>query len=153
MTTLLLVRHASAAEGPDDHDRPLTARGALEAEAMAAATLEAGWQPDLILASTARRTRATAAMFGAALCAPVRTAPALYGAGPRTLLDAAVGLGVASVMIVAHNPGIAMLARSLSSNEIGGMVPCAVAAFSWDDDDWNVASATDPDRIWFRHPE
>src|SRR5579875_2861703 len=60
MHQLLLLRHANAAAAPPglpDHARPLTAVGRAAAGAMGRAMRRLGLQPDLVLVSSARRTR------------------------------------------------------------------------------------------------
>ena len=155
MTTLILVRHAKSdwgSPGLDDHDRPLNARGRRDAPEMARRVVDAGVAVERILASTALRARETAAAFGAALGLPVDHRPELYGAGARRLLDSATTGGVAALMIVAHDPGMTVLAEQLSGGRIGQMPTCGVATFTWGTDDWDVASATDPDAWSFDSP-
>lgn len=155
MTTLILVRHAKSdwgSPGLDDHDRPLDDRGRRDAPEMARRLVDTGTAVDRILASTAVRARTTAAAFGAALGLEPDLRDQLYGAGARVLLEAAGTSGVSSVLIVAHDPGMTVLAERLSSGGIGGMPTCAVATFSWHTDDWDVATATDPDAWSFDSP-
>ena len=106
-----------------------------------------------ILASTALRARTTAAAFGAAFGLEPDLRDELYGASARVLLDAASGSGVQSVLVVAHDPGMTVLAERLSNGGIGGMPTCAVATFTWRTDDWDVATATDPDAWSFDSPK
>ena len=68
MKTLLLLRHAKSAWSDprlDDHDRPLNGRGERAAKAMADHIAREGPRPDLILCSTAMRTRQTLAPLAA----------------------------------------------------------------------------------------
>lgn len=155
MVTLILVRHAKSdwgTPGQDDHERPLNERGRRDAPTMAARVAESGLQVDAILSSTAVRARTTAAAFGAALGLEPLLSDDLYGAGARRLLDAASANGAATVMVVAHDPGMTVLAEQLSGGGIGHMPTCAVAVFEWQSDDWDVATATDPDRWRFDSP-
>jgi phosphohistidine phosphatase len=46
--------------------------------------------------------------------------------------------------VVAHDPGMSVLAGWLSDDGIAHMPTCAVARFEWDDDDWDVASSVAP---------
>jgi len=57
--TLIILRHAKAEAGEDDHARRLAERGVREAGQMGAAMAERGIVPQKILCSTARRTRET----------------------------------------------------------------------------------------------
>lgn len=148
MIRLALVRHAKSDWGDpglDDHDRPLNERGRRDAPRMARRLAESGFRPDVILSSTALRTRTTAEAFATELGAEVSLDPDLYGAPARTLLETAAAAGVPSVMVVAHDPGMSVLAGRLSNDGIGHMPTCAVATFTWQQDDWDVASALDPD--------
>lgn len=146
MLELVLVRHAKSDwDNPTliDHERPLNARGEQDAPAMAARLADSGGGPRRILSSTAVRARTTAAAFGAALGTEVELIDELYASSARTLWDTAARSGATSVMLVAHNPGLTTLAEALSDGGIGHMPTCALARFSWDADDWDVAAATD----------
>ena len=152
---LALVRHAKSDWGDaalSDHDRPLNDRGMRDAPVMAARLADSGFRPDVILASTARRARTTAEAFGAALGVAVSLDHALYGAPAATLLAAAARTRAASVLVVAHDPGMSVLAGRLSDEGIAHMPTCAVATFAWDEDDWDVATAVPPAAWSFDSP-
>ena len=147
MIRLVLVRHAKsdwANPSIDDHDRPLNDRGLRDAPRMARALAETGFRPEVILSSTALRARTTAEAFAAQLGAAVDFDPHLYGAPGRTLLAKAAASAARRVLVVAHDPGITDLAAQLSGGGIGHMPTCAVASFTWDQDDWDVLDAVDP---------
>ncbi|MBD3942488.1 histidine phosphatase family protein [Microbacterium sp. NEAU-LLC] len=155
MIRLALVRHAKSDWGdPDlaDHDRPLNDRGMRDAPVMAARLAASGFRPDVILTSTALRARTTAEAFAAELGVAVSRDPALYGAPAATLLAAAAAAGMPSIMVVAHDPGMTVLAGRLSGDGIAHMPTCAVATFTWQEDDWDVATALDPDDWTFDTP-
>ncbi|MFT4228874.1 MAG: histidine phosphatase family protein [Microbacterium sp.] len=155
MTSLVLVRHAKSDWGSpalDDHDRPLNGRGMRDAPAMARRLLDAGVQPQGILSSTALRAATTAGFFGDAFELPVRLDAQLYGAPASLLLRAAAQSPWQRVVVVAHDPGMSVLAGRLSGGGIAHMPTCAVATFHWDADDWDVATAVDPDRWTFDTP-
>jgi len=155
MTTLVLVRHAKSdwgEPGLDDHDRPLNDRGLRDAPVLAARLAATGLRLDALLSSTARRARTTASFFGAAFGLEPELDSDLYGAPAATLLRSAVERGVPAVMVVAHDPGMTALAERLSDGRIGHMPTCAVATFTWSTDDWDVASATDPDTWSYDRP-
>lgn len=70
MKTLLLMRHAQATWGDDpwpDFDRPLNPRGVADAPQMGRRLVQAGFSPDAIIASSARRTQQTAALVAGEL--------------------------------------------------------------------------------------
>ncbi len=103
-------------------------------------------RPARILSSTAVRARTTAQVFADALGLEVETDEGLYGAPGARLLAAAAASGVTDVVVVAHDPGMTVLAEQLSGGGIGAMPTCAVATFIWDTDDWDVATAVPPAR-------
>lgn len=155
MVTLVLVRHAKSDWGDahlNDHDRPLNARGLRDAPAMAERLALGGMRLDAILASTALRARTTASFFGACFGLRPELDAGLYGAPARTLLTSAVARRADATMVVAHDPGMTVLAERLSGGGIGAMPTCATATFRWDTDDWDVAEATDPDSWRFAAP-
>lgn len=155
MTTLVLVRHAKSDWGSpalDDHDRPLNARGLRDAPVLARRLAVSGVRPQALLSSTALRARTTAAFFGEALGLEPELDPELYGAPASRILAAAVARGVDRVAVVAHDPGMTVLAERLSRGGIGHMTTCAVATFVWTSDDWDVAEAIDPDSWTFDSP-
>lgn len=155
MTTLVLIRHAKSDWGDpglDDHDRPLNERGLRDAPVMAARLHGTGLRLDAILASTALRARTTAGYFGNAFGLDPMLDEQLYGAPARTLLAAAAASGADAVAVVAHDPGMTVLAERLSGGGIGHMPTCAVATFTWTSDNWDVASAIDPDDWSFDSP-
>lgn len=155
MTTLVLVRHAKSDWGDpglDDHDRPLNERGLRDAPVLAERLAGTGIRLEAILSSTALRARTTASFFASAFGLDTELDGDLYGAAAATLLRAAAGRGVPAVMVVAHDPGMTTLAERLSGGGIGHMPTCAVATFVWSTDDWDVATATDPQEWSFDRP-
>lgn len=155
MTTLVLVRHAKSDWGDpglDDHDRPLNDRGLRDAPAAAQRLAKTGLRPTAILSSTALRAKTTAEFFAVALDLRVDLRDELYGAPARTLLATAASYGSDRVIVVAHDPGMTVLAGALSGGSIGHMPTCAVATFHWGTDDWDVATSVDPDRWSFDTP-
>ncbi|GAA3018439.1 SixA phosphatase family protein [Microbacterium dextranolyticum] len=155
MTTLVLVRHAKSDWGDpglDDHDRPLNTRGMRDAPTLAARLADSGLRPDALLSSTALRARTTAGFFGSALGLDVELDPDLYGAPASALLAAAAARSVDGVIVVAHDPGMTVLAERLSGGGIGHMPTCAVATFRWSTPDWDVATSVDPDEWTFDSP-
>jgi phosphohistidine phosphatase len=116
MHRLILMRHAKAerdAPSGRDQDRPLSPRGQADAVLMGRTLAERGWRPDRALVSTATRTRQTWDLVQEGLGdVEVRTDPALYNASPDTLrrfVEASED-EVGCLIVVAHNPGIHLLA-------------------------------------------
>jgi phosphohistidine phosphatase len=118
---LLLVRHAKAAQGGVDADRPLTKRGIRQAAAIGPWLEQAGLVPDRVVVSPARRAAQTWERAGA----PLESAPQLivderiYDNTVESLLEAsreAPG-DVRTLAVVGHNPSIAELTDVLDDGE------------------------------------
>lgn len=147
MIRLILVRHAKSDWGDPnlaDHDRPLNDRGLRDAPRMARELAVSGIRPDVIRSSTALRARTTAEAFAAQFGLGVDLVPELYGAPAATLLAAAAATRAERVLLVAHDPGMTALAEELSGGGIAHMPTCAVATFTWTEDDWDIATALEP---------
>lgn len=110
---LLLWRHAEAADGEPDDERPLTRRGEAQAQAMAR-WLKPRLPADLrILVSPARRAQQTAAALGS----DFETSAAIGTAADAGELIAAAGWPDAKrpVMLVGHQPTFGEVAALLLS--------------------------------------
>jgi phosphohistidine phosphatase len=116
---LVLLRHAKSA-WPDvpDHDRPLARRGRRDAPAMGRWMRTAGYVPDQVLCSTARRARETWQLAQAALRAdpPVSFERRVYQASAAELLDLAhrTPAAVRTLLVIGHDPAIPELALLLA---------------------------------------
>ena len=122
MRTLLLLRHAKSDWGDPglpDHDRPLAPRG-VRAGPRILAHLEAEARPDLVLCSSARRTRETLALVRPGLgdTPDVRIEDDLYGAPAAAILTRLhrVDPPVRSVLVIGHNPGLEDLTVALAGD-------------------------------------
>jgi phosphohistidine phosphatase len=122
MRTIFLLRHAKsdwAHADLQDHDRPLNARGRDAAPKMAAYIETKGYNPELVLCSTARRTVETFDLVKRALGheVEVKFEEGLYLAEPRQLFERLQWIDdkVKAVMLIGHNPGMAQLAHALSA--------------------------------------
>jgi phosphohistidine phosphatase len=120
---LLLLRHAKSDWGDaalPDHDRPLAARGRKAAGRLGSHLKAAGLRPDLVLCSSARRTRETLERLGLP-DVETRIEDELYAAPGDALLDRlrTVPEGVADVLLIGHNPGIQDLAIALAGPDLG----------------------------------
>lgn len=116
MGRLLLMRHGKAANpsGVPDFDRPLADRGRHEAAVAGAWIREHVGQVDLVLCSSAQRTRETFAATN--LEAPVHFLDEIYEAWTGDLLAAvnAVDPQADTVLMVGHSPGTPSLAARLA---------------------------------------
>jgi phosphohistidine phosphatase len=126
----LLLRHVKSAWGTpglDDHDRPLNRRGERSAEVMAEYIARHAPRPDLILCSTAVRTRLTLAPLMHRLATPappIALEKGLYLASEPSLLDRLQELPdeVGTVLLIGHNEGIGELAAHLAGQGRPGLL-------------------------------
>lgn len=127
MKTLTLLRHAKSTwDDPvsRDIDRPLNARGRRAARTVAQEMRRLGLGFDRVVASPARRVVETldevAAAFGPLAPEYDRR---LYLAAPDTLLDVIreTDDGVDRLLLVAHNPGLELLALRLAREGADGL--------------------------------
>lgn len=108
---LVVLRHAKSAwpPGVPDAQRPLGPRGLRDAPAAGRWLREAGWVPDRVLCSPARRTRQTWELVAAesGVSAPVTYEERLYGGSDEELLDLVreTPAQVRTLLLVGHNPG------------------------------------------------
>lgn len=112
---LILMRHGKSAypDGVPDHQRPLAPRGHREA-ALAGDWIRRTQPPvDAVLCSTATRTRLT--LDATAIDAPTEYSDQLYDATPAGVLHQIAGTdpGVATLLVVGHDPGIPGAATAL----------------------------------------
>lgn len=152
MKIVLILRHAKSAWGQpgiDDHERPLNRRGERAAEAMAEHIVRHAPRPDLILCSTAVRTRQTLAPLVHRLSAPappIALEKSLYLASEETLLERLRALpdNVGTVLMIGHNEGIGELADALA----GGGRPGDLAALHAKYPTGALATLRVPDGPW-----
>lgn len=127
MSLLLLLRHAKsgwAKPGMRDFDRPLDETGRADAEAIGAAMLGRGYLPDVVLCSTALRTRETLERISASIgIRDTVYVDALYSGDGGAYLDTIRLVGDAqTALLVGHNPMTEDIAIALSGGgSEGGM--------------------------------
>lgn len=143
-----MMRHAKSdyPEGTPDHDRPLAGRGRRDAPRMGTWLLDNGYIPDLVVCSTAARTRQTwdlvAPELVTANSAPaVRYEPRLYGASVFGLLMLVreVPDDIGTTLFIGHNPAIGELAAALPG-EPPARFPTASVAVLRVPDGWASAA-------------
>lgn len=139
MKSLFLVRHAHAADGPDDHERALTPRGCRAAERAGKYLAAAHCEPQITLLSTAARVTQTWHHIQPQLSAKTKVdaEPLLYLAELDSLRAQLVSVSdsVECVLLLAHNPGVSELANWLTASGPSelidrlqrGFAPAAVA--------------------------
>jgi len=121
MKTLLLMRHAKATWDHDqwpDFERPLNPSGEADAPRMGRRLVQADLKPDVILCSSARRTRQTAELVAAelGLVDQIQSKPELYLCPVSVWEDLVHRLPEAwnCVLCIGHNDGLEDLVSSLS---------------------------------------
>ena len=142
MKTVSFLRHAKSSwdnQGLRDFDRPLNNRGFRDTPDMAQRLLERQFNPDLILASTAKRALTTAEILAEAMDyqGDFVTTGELYHSSTTTILGLIHELDdkYDHVLIVAHNPGIGMIASMLSGQALD-FPTCAIASIDYDCLSW-----------------
>jgi phosphohistidine phosphatase len=153
MKTLILMRHAKSAwDDPHqkDIDRPLSVRGRKTAPRMGGWLELEKYRPDVVLCSSARRTRDTLELLKPSL--PANAAfeyvQALYMAAPREMLTelAKVPTKARTAMLLGHNPGMASLAVLLAgaggdeqalANMHSKFPTAAIAVLAFDAKEWS----------------
>ncbi|MEV6329911.1 histidine phosphatase family protein [Streptomyces sp. NPDC051909] len=141
---LIVLRHAKSAwpEGVPDPERPLAGRGRRDAPAAGRWLREAGHAPDLVLCSTALRTRQTWDLVSQELQGAPRVLfeLRLYAAGARRLRGVLreVPEERRCVLLIGHQPGVQDLVLSLAGGgddeartRVRGRFPtCAIAVLT-----------------------
>ena len=130
--TLVVVRHAKSDwhhDLPDD-ERPLAPRGRREAPLIGPWVTAQVGELDLVICSTAVRTRETLALSG--LSGAVKYDERVYAAAYQDLMSVVdeVPDEVAKLALVGHNPGLSDLVRVLT-NEPVELKTAAAAVMTW----------------------
>jgi phosphohistidine phosphatase len=108
---LWLLRHAEAEDGLPDDERPLTERGAMQADAAGRALAVLDVHLDACLSSPKLRAVQTAERACEPLGVTVSIEPALSGE-PFDVRELTAGLG--DVLLVGHDPSFSMLLHDLT---------------------------------------
>lgn len=147
MDRLILMRHGKAerhAQSGGDFERALAESGRADAATMGKLLASLAYSPDLMLVSSARRTRETGEQVAASFAkARVEHLRDLYHADPEEIVLAVEeqGEAAATVMVVGHNPGMHELALRLAlqgdaspiqTNKLRSRFPTStVVVFKW----------------------
>ena len=153
MRRLMLLRHAKSdrAPGVDDHERPLNARGREAAPGVGEWLAQQQLFPNLVVCSTARRTRQTFELLAPSFPKATRVEfeDKLYLAERDEIIAMVRALprGAACAMLVGHNPGLQDAAIALAGSgdtdlrrQLHGKFPtAALAIIDFPSDDWGAA--------------
>ena len=147
---LILMRHAKSNwnHHRGDHLRPLNNRGQQAATAIGQWLAAKGYVPDLVLCSDAERAAQTWALISAKLAAAptVQFRRTLYQAAPETLFQELQQVrGAETVLVLAHNPGIAVLASALADRapahrHFDDYPPTATTVLDFEPDRWALVT-------------
>jgi len=155
-----LIRHAEAEErekGEKDIDRGLTSEGIQNATRTGYFFQQNGIQPDILISSPARRTRATAILIAEQMkyeTNQIHFNDDLYEASVRNLMQAINNLksSWSNVFIVGHNPSITYIAEYLTNSESGSVAPGGFVKIQFSFDDWAKVSEATGDLIEVKDP-
>ncbi len=152
MKTLHILRHAKAEEGRGkaDKDRNLTDRGVRAATVLGLYLRQHGIKPDLILCSSAARTKQTMEHLLRSMDCSIETRleEKLYHADPAQISEiiAAADAGFGSVLVIGHNPGLQLFVAEKSKDVEGegddidriyqGFPTAALASLNFSISDW-----------------
>ncbi|MDX6496366.1 MAG: phosphohistidine phosphatase [Gaiellales bacterium] len=165
MLTLHLLRHAKSSWDDDslaDHERPLSPRGVRDAKRIGKHLGRLPAPPDLVLCSSAVRTRQTLDLIGSSLGGTaVHVEEGLYGASAGELLERLRGLPevARSALVIGHNPGIQDLTLDLAAtgpllDAVSVKFPtCALATLALGDRTWSSVSKGDGELVGFSIPK
>lgn len=158
---LYLVRHAQSADkqlNERDRTRELTPTGVRQALTLGTYLQKQSTIVDIIMCSTAERTKATANLVADVLKLnpeKILLQEELYEASTRTFFNFVTQLAddYDRVMCVAHNPTITYLAEYFTRAEIGDMAMAGLAIIQFDVPSWKEVSQANGELVAYVHPE
>ena len=161
MKRLSLLCHAKSSwKQPElaDIERPLNARGKRDAPVMGERLAAAGFRPDLLVTSPARRAARTASRIARAIGYPedaIRIDREVYFADAAELLRRVRALPpeLGHVAIVGHNPSLTEIANTLAGAAIANVPTCGVVRLELDVDAWSEARPRCARVIDFDYPK
>lgn len=149
MKRVIIVRHAKSVPYGYDNDfyRDLTDRGESDAEKISERLKSLGVNPELVIASPAKRAMHTAAIFCQNLDydrTKIRQEEVLYeGLTTQSFIDMLQGLSetVQTVFVFGHNPTVYYLAYNLVKYFNSDMPTCSTVAIDFQVEKWTEVSA------------
>lgn len=145
MKQVILLRHAKSSWSDitcSDFDRPLNHRGKKDAESMASKLTQRIERLDLLMSSTANRAKSTTDLFiyFGLQVDKVEYMRELYHASPEQIINQVnqIHPSVQSVMIVAHNPSLTILANDLIHNfQLDNLPTSGIVSIQFDVEEWS----------------
>jgi phosphohistidine phosphatase len=159
--TLLICRHSKSSWDDvtlSDHDRPLNQHGRRNAPEMGRRLRRLGIQPDLLLVSTAVRTRKTAQHYMEQLGCPLERLllhPEIYAATVSGLLGLVrkVDSAVRTLLLVGHNPECTGLANLLGSLHLDRVPTSGIVALRFPVDRWEEITPGAGELLFYDFPK
>jgi phosphohistidine phosphatase len=132
MTTLIVLRHAKAADGIGmaDADRPLTGRGRRDAAAAGEHLRDLGLAPRMVLCSPAVRTRQTLEALRLGADSAVSYERRIYQNDVDLLFDLLRTADAESLLVIGHNPALHQLVADLGAPELDRFPTSACAVLT-----------------------
>ncbi|MCU0364408.1 MAG: histidine phosphatase family protein [Ignavibacteriaceae bacterium] len=160
MKTLYLARHAKSYwkdQSIPDFDRPLNSRGKRDAPFMGEVLNDKKIKPDLILSSSAKRTKKTAIEIASKLGyteKKIQFNEDLYEASSNTIIKLIKKIEEKydRVMIFGHNPGLTMLNNHISNHYIDNIPTCGIVALQFDKK-WSEIDKNSCKFLFFEYPK
>jgi len=157
MKHLLLIRHAKAAAGSPDKERPLTSEGEGEARKIGERLSVHNLAAAAILSSPAKRCMQTVALLGRELGfarEDVLQKAEMYEANVGDLLRVLQGIddGFSAGLLVGHNPGLSELGEFLSQEVFGSLPTCGVLVLEFDVLTWKDIGRWSGKLLWSDNP-
>lgn len=159
MKNLFLLRHAKSSWKDtllNDFERSLNNRGKRDAPHMAHRFSKRGFEVDLVISSSARRTSDTAKIFADILYykSKIIFNDGLYEASNQKILEVInkIEERYTSVLLVCHNPGITNIANYLSDHFIDNIPTTGVVGFSTDRH-WKSINENSCSFLFFDYPK
>lgn len=144
---LIIMRHAEALDnsfGSPDYDRILSKKGIQDIKEISKSLIAHHLQPELIIASSAKRTTQTAQILAESINFKeenIRFKKSLYNSTAQQILSeicsTEIPEAVQTLLVIAHNPGISELAIELVSlPTFINLPPCGIMAFRLSIENW-----------------
>ncbi|MDG5800841.1 histidine phosphatase family protein [Marinilabiliaceae bacterium ANBcel2] len=163
MKRLILVRHAKTepmSDAGSDYSRKLKKRGHKDAAIVSQHLQQKGYTPDAIISSPATRALQTAEIFAETYdidSSEIREAPFLYD-GETTIgflagIASEAQAGEETLMVVGHNPDMAMLSMRLTNKEFFNFPTCAVTVINFSVNEWSDMQARSGRAEYFIYPK
>jgi len=160
MKKLYIIRHAKSSWDSDaksDFDRPLNKRGKRDAPLMGEVLKELDVMPDLILASSAKRTTMTALILAEKIGydEEIVFEDDLYLASDSEIdgFIKRVDDSINSLFVIAHNPGVTNFINRFTDDYISNLPTTGVFAIEFEVESWHDIKPRSGKKLFFEYPK